>query len=96
MGRAYDTTVNPGALVGKTLAEIAFVSTGAGTEDLRLAAGSVCREAGTDIGTTNGVNIDIKGTDRDATEVTWDMGADQASVVESSTSGKAFLMFLDI
>lgn len=96
MGRAYNTTVNPGALVGKTLVEIAFVNTVGGSEDLHLAAGSVCREAGTDIGTTNGVNIDINGVDRNATDVTWDMGAHQASVVESSTSGKALLMFLDI
>jgi hypothetical protein len=85
------------ALIGKTEAQIDFISTVIGTEDLHLNTDSVCREAGVDLGTTNEVNIDIDGVDRDATEVTWDMGADQASTAAgASTSGKAFLMFLDI
>ena len=70
---------------------------GTGTEDLSLNTDSVCREAGVDLGTANGVNIDIKGVDRDATELTWDIGAQQASTAGgASTSGKALLMFLDI
>ena len=84
------------SLKDKTLAQIDFVSTGVGTEDLHIDTDSVCREAGVDLGTTNGVNIDIDGVDRDATGVTWDMGADQASEAAASTSGKALLMFLDI
>jgi hypothetical protein len=82
------------ALIGKTAAEIAFVSVGAGSEDLHLDAGSVCLEAGVDLGTTNEVNIDIDGIDRDATGVTWDIGADQRSTAD--TGNPAFLMFLDI
>ena len=82
------------ALIGKTLAEIDFISIGVGTEDLRLNTDSVCREAGVDLGTTNEVNIAINGVDRDATGVTWDIGADQASVLGGS-AGTAFIMFLD-
>lgn len=74
MGDSYGDST---ALVGKSLAEIDFVSTVAGSEDLHLDTGSVCLEAGADLGTTNGVNVDIDGLDRDATGVTWDIGADQ-------------------
>jgi hypothetical protein len=85
------------ALIGKTAAQIDFVSTSGGSEDLHLDTSSVCLEAGVDLGTTNGVNIDIDGVDRDATGVTWDIGADQKSTASSSGSaGKAFLVFLDI
>ena len=82
------------SLKDKTAAQIDFVNTVVGSEDLSLDTDSVCREAGVDLGTTNGVNIDIKGVDRDATGVTWDMGAAQASTAEASGS-PAFMMFLD-
>jgi hypothetical protein len=91
-GNLNDST----ALTGQSLADISFVSTSAGSEDLHLDTDSVCLEAGADLGTTNGVNIDIDGVDRDATGVTWDIGADQASLADAGTSGPAFLMFLDI
>jgi hypothetical protein len=81
------------SLIGKTLAEISFVSTTVGSEDLHIDTDSVCLEAGVDLGTTNEANIDIDGVDRDATGVTWDIGADQASV--SDTGSPAFMMFLD-
>ena len=84
------------SLIDKTAAQIDFVSVGIGTEDYHLDTDSVCREAGVDLGTTNGVNIDIDGVDRDATDVTWDIGADQASTAGADTTGKAFLIFLDI
>ena len=90
---AYDAS-GTGSLIDKSLAQIDFVSTVAGSEDLHLDTDSVCREAGVDLGTTNGVNIDIDQVDRDATGVTWDMGADQASTAEASGS-QAFMMFLD-
>jgi len=90
MGQALDDT---SGLIGKTLAEIDFVSTGVGSEDLHIDTDSVCLEAGVDLGTTNEVNIDIDGVDRDATGVTWDIGADQASVSEAGSP--AFMMFLD-
>ena len=82
------------SLKDKTAAQIDFVNTVVGSEDLALNTDSVCREAGVDLGTANGVNIDIKGVDRDATGVTWDMGAAQASVLGGS-AGTAFIMFLD-
>ena len=81
------------ALVGKTAAQIDFVSITTDSEDLHLDVDSVCRKAGVDLGTTNGVNIDIDGLDRDATGVTWDIGADQASTAD--TGSPAFLMFVD-
>lgn len=82
------------SLQDKTLAEIAFVSTTAGSEDLHIQDSSVCYKAGTDLGTTNEVNIDINGFDRDDGGVTWDMGAHQAS--RASTGNPAFFMFIDI
>tara|TARA_Y100000004_G_scaffold30778_1_gene32112 strand:- start:79 stop:777 length:699 start_codon:yes stop_codon:yes gene_type:complete len=82
------------ALTGKTLAEIDFVSDSGGTIDLHLDTSSVCLEAGTDLGTTGGVNIDIDGVDRDATGVTWDIGADQKSTVDVE-AGAAFFLFIN-
>jgi hypothetical protein len=82
------------ALTGKSLAEIDFVSDSAGSEDLHLDTSSVCLEAGTDLGTTGGVNIDIDGVDRDATGVTWDIGADQKSTVDVE-AGAAFFLFIN-
>jgi hypothetical protein len=95
MGRGYDSSDNPNALVGKTLSEIDFNEDDVSASvDLHIGASSVCLEAGEDLGTTNGVNIDIDGIDRDATGVTWDIGADQRSTAD--TGNPAFLMFLDI
>ena len=82
------------ALIGKTAAQIDFVSTGVGSEDLHIDTDSVCREAGVDLGTTLEVNIDIDGVDRDATGVTWDIGADQASTADTALAGAAFLAFV--
>lgn len=83
-----------GSLTGQTLAQIDFVSTSAGSEDLHIDEDSVCREAGVDLGTTNGVNIDIDGFDRDSNGVTWDIGADQTAN-DAATGNPAFLMFVD-
>jgi hypothetical protein len=91
MGQALDDT---SGLIGKTLAEIDFVSTVVGSEDLHIDTDSVCREAGVDLGTTLEVNIDIDGVDRDATGVTWDIGADQASTAGTALAGTAFLAFV--
>ena len=93
-GAAYKAT-GANSLIDKSLAQIDFVSTTGGSEDLHLDTGSVCLEAGVDLGTTNEVNIDIDGVDRDATSVTWDMGADQASTAGADTGNPAFLMFVD-
>jgi hypothetical protein len=53
-----------------------FVSTTAGSEDYHLKAGSDAIDAGTDLGTTDGVNIDIDGWDREGMGE-WDIGADE-------------------
>jgi hypothetical protein len=82
------------SLKDKTLAQIDYVNTVVGSEDLHLDTDSVCREEGVDLGTTNEVNIDIDGVDRDATGVTWDMGADQASTADTGAAGVAFLAFV--
>jgi hypothetical protein len=82
------------ALIGKTLAEIAFVSTTAGSEDLHITADSVCVDAGTDLGTAGGSQIDINGRDRDSQGDTWDIGAHEF-VADADTTGAAFIMFVD-
>jgi hypothetical protein len=82
------------ALIGKTLAQIAFVSTSAGSEDLHITADSVCVDAGTDLGTSGGVEIDINGRDRDSQGDTWDIGAHEF-VADADTTGAAFLIFID-
>ncbi len=54
-----------------------WVSLTGGSEDLHLKSGSTSEDAGTDLGTTNGVNFDIDNRDRDAQGDTWDLGADE-------------------
>ena len=81
------------SLVDKTLAEISFVSTTGGSEDLHIDADSDCVDAGVDLGTTNGVEIDINGRNRDSNGDTWDIGAHE--LVPEATAGAAFLLFLD-
>ena len=81
------------ALIGKTEAQIDFVSVTGGSEDLHIDTSSVCREAGVDLGTTNEVNIDIDGFDRDSNGVVWDMGADQTTN-DASTANPAFLLMV--
>tara|TARA_R100000005_G_C4993529_1_gene200559 strand:- start:1037 stop:2173 length:1137 start_codon:yes stop_codon:yes gene_type:complete len=82
------------ALIGKTLAQIAFVSTTAGSEDLHITEDSVCVDAGTDVGTTGGVQTDINGRDRDAQGDTWDIGAHEF-VADSDDSAGTFMIFTD-
>jgi len=81
------------ALIGKTLAEISFVSTTGGSEDLHIDEDSDCVDAGVDLGTTNGVEIDINGRNRDSNGDTWDIGAHE--LVQEATTGAAFIMFVD-
>jgi hypothetical protein len=76
MGQSYGDTT---ALVDKTLVEIAFVSTTPTAESYLLETGSVAIQAGVDLGSTDNVNYDIKGFDRHANDVTWDIGAHQKS-----------------
>ena len=80
-------------LIGKTLAEISFVSTVVDSEDLHIDEDSDCIDAGDDLGTTSGVNIDINQRDRDASGDVWDIGAHE--LVQEATAGAAFLLFLD-
>jgi len=82
-----------GSLANKTLAEISFVSTTGGSEDLHIDADSDCVDAGVDLGTTNGVEIDINGRNRDSQGDTWDIGAHE--FVADSTASTAFIMFVD-
>ena len=81
------------ALIGKTLAQIAFVSTTAGSEDLHITEDSVCVDAGTDLGTTGGTQTDINGRDRDAQGDTWDIGAHE--FVPDADSTGTFMIFTD-
>lgn len=52
-----------------------FWSVTAGTEDFRLKSGAKSADNGVDIGTTNGVNIDARNFDRDASGDVWSIGA---------------------
>ena len=88
----YEAT-GSNSLTDKTLAEISFVSTTGGSEDLHIDSDSDCVDAGVDLGTTNGVNTDINGRDRDGEGDTWDIGAHE--LVADATTGAAFLLFLD-
>ena len=81
------------ALTGKSLADISFVSTTGGSEDLHIDEDSDCVDAGADLGTTNGVEIDINGRNRDSNGDTWDIGAHE--LVQEATTGAAFIMFVD-
>tara|TARA_Y100000004_G_scaffold36594_1_gene39306 strand:- start:129 stop:1523 length:1395 start_codon:yes stop_codon:yes gene_type:complete len=88
MGESYGDST---ALVGKSLAEIDFVSTVAGSEDLHIGDDSVALQAGADLGNSNNVQYDIDGIDRHTTNVTWDIGADQHSL-GSSGGGDMLLL----
>ncbi len=71
------TASGTGSLINKTSAN-QFVSTTGGSEDLSLKSGADAIGAGVDLGTTpSGVEIDIKGRNRDAQGDIWDMGSHQ-------------------
>lgn len=72
-----DSTIEgTNSLASKTLANVDFISTTAGAEDLRLDSSSQAIDEGVDLVTTpTNVNIDIAGRDRDAGGDTWDIGA---------------------
>jgi hypothetical protein len=84
------------ALIGKTISEIDFESSAVANEtqrdavDLRIGSDSVCVGAGVDLGSTNGVNIDIAGTTRSGD---WSIGAFHVAAA-SDTGSSAFLMFV--
>ena len=81
------------ALIGKTLTEISFVSTDPDVGfDLHIDEDSDCVDAGADLGTTDGVQTDINGRDRDASGDVWDIGAHEFA---PDQAGAAFLLFLD-
>ena len=80
----------------KTISEIDFESSAVANEtqrdavDLRIGSDSVCVGAGVDLGSTNGVNIDIAGTTRSGD---WSIGAFHVAAA-SDTGSPAFLMFV--
>tara|TARA_Y100001936_G_scaffold20231_1_gene17296 strand:- start:28100 stop:29497 length:1398 start_codon:yes stop_codon:yes gene_type:complete len=89
MGKSYNDT---SALIGKSLTDIDFISTSAGSEDLHIGDDSVALQAGTDLGNSDNVQYDIDGTDRYTTNVTWDIGADQHSLGSSGGGGGMLLL----
>lgn len=64
-----------------------YVSTIQGSEDLHLKSGASALRRGSDLGTTNGVNLDINGYDRDSNNSHWDIGADQCHACQISQNG---------
>jgi hypothetical protein len=86
---SIDDASSPGAnsLDDQAATDI-WVDVGSGTEDLHLkASGSVALDVGSDLGTTNGVNIDINGRDRDAEGDTWDIGAHECNTCTAGGGG---------
>ena len=78
----------------KTLAEIGFVSTTSGSEDLHIGtSASVAVLTGLDLDTANGVNIDINGRNRETLSDVWTIGAHQ--FISIAEEGSAFIMFVD-
>jgi len=92
---AYDAA-GTGSLIDQTLTDIDFESSAVANEtqrdavDLRIGDDSVCVGAGVDLGSTNGVNIDIAGTTRSGD---WSIGAFHVAAA-SDTGSSAFLMFV--
>ena len=76
------------ALIGKSAAQIDFVSTTGGSEDLHIDTDSVCIGAGVDVGAVSGINIDI---DEETMSGDRSIGAD---FVSGDTGSPAFLIFL--
>ncbi|MCE9552379.1 MAG: hypothetical protein K8T91_03255 [Planctomycetes bacterium] len=73
-----DATASGTGSIDNTQAGALFISTVQGGESLLLRNNAPCIGKGADLGTSPaGVNVDITGYDRDATGVTWDIGADQ-------------------
>ena len=85
MGQGIDDTT---ALIGKSAAQIDFVSTTGGSEDLHIDTDSVCIGAGVDVGSVSGINIDI---DEETMSGDRSIGAD---FVSADTGSPAFLIFL--
>ncbi len=92
---AYDAA-GTGSLINQTLTDIDFESSAVANEtqrdavDLRIGEDSVCVGAGVDLGSTNGVNIDIAGTTRSGD---WSIGAFHVAAA-SDTGSPAFLLFV--
>ncbi|MDC1324992.1 hypothetical protein N8257_00610 [Ulvibacter sp.] len=84
MGQSYNDTT---ALISKSLTDIDFVSTTFGSEDLHIGDDSVALEAGADLGNSDNVQYDIDGIDRHATNVIWDIGADQHGTAQAGGGG---------
>jgi hypothetical protein len=69
-----------------------FVDKTGGSEDLRLKTGAPCIDEGTDLGTPDGVNIDITGRDRDAEGDVWDMGSHEFVSVAAAYIPKVIMV----
>lgn len=65
----------PGTSSQTSDAATEFADTTAGMEDLHLKSGATAIDNGADLGTTDGVEVDIDNRDRDAEGDTWDIGA---------------------
>ena len=87
---ASDTTTSgeTNGLSSQSMANTIISST-AGSEVLLIKFDSNAVGAGVDLGTSQGVNIDILGRDRDSEGDTWDIGAHQFVTIHVSTIGTA-------
>jgi|LULG01.1.fsa_nt_gb hypothetical protein len=89
---ADSTASGSNSLTGKSAAN-QFVSTTTGSENLHLIESADAVDAGVDLGTT--ANTDIDNKDRNATDITWDIGADEWSLRSTTVTKKINSLGLD-
>jgi len=86
------TASGSNSLSGKSAAN-QFISTTTGSENLHIIESSDAIDAGFDLGTT--ANTDIDNKDRNATAITWDIGADEWSLRQTAVDKKINSLGLD-
>lgn len=72
---ASDDSTAPAAIATEPVDSSVEFESDASPWDLTLASGAESIDAGTDLGTTRGVNVSITSRDRDSEGDTWDLGA---------------------
>lgn len=92
-----DTTVFGGNSITEVASHRLYTSTTQGSEDLHLKNASPALRHGLNLGTTNNVQKDIDGEDRDTSGSTaWDIGADQCGSCEISTDKGIMLQRMNL
>ncbi len=80
-----DTALGSNSQTSVALADLDFVSTTAGTEDLHIGEDSVARNVGTDLSSV--FTLDIDGYERGVGLTSWDIGADEVNEYTTTIKG---------